>query len=482
MRVDAGTDALTIGIDLGTSGVKAVALDAAGRPVARARRTYPTVREEPAAAEQEPAQWMSAIDEALQELAASAAPARWAAIGLSAMLPTLVALDDDLLAVGPAVTWEDGRAEQEAGDLSARFGEDELYRRTGQRVDAHYLLPMWVRRERRDLAVAGAKDWVHAQLTGALLTDPSTAAGFGAFDLEAGAWDDAILTAAGSPRVPRVAPSGTTTPLLPEVAERWGCAAGIPVVLGAADSVLGAYGLGALGRTGAVAAIAGTSTVLLAAASDPVRDPLGRWLVTPALDGFGLEMDLMTTGSALQWLATLTGTDVTALVAEAAASDPEACLVVLPYLGPGEQGALWDPRLAGAMSGLTLQTTRGDLARGILAGIVLEMRRCLGVLAEATGRPHAPVVLSGAGGRADFFRQDLADATGRPIVFDDAEHDHSAVGAARFAAQTVSGTVLDATPGRRTSTPDPARADYWAARFERHEAARLAQTPVKERI
>jgi len=460
---------IAIGLDLGTSGVKAVAMRG-GRVIARGRGDYGTRRPEPGAAEQDPSEWMSAIDGALAELGGTADPSGWGAIGLSAMLPTLVTVDAALRPVGPAITWEDGRAQREAAELVAHVGERELYRRTGQRVDAHYLLPMSSRRGRPDLFTAGAKDWIHAELTGELLTDPSTAAGFGAYDLTTGAWDERIAAVAGSPRLPRVAPSDTTTPLRAQTAARWGCRS-IPVVLGAADSVLGAYGLGALGP-GAVACIAGTSTALLAASAEPRPDPRGRYLVTPALGGYAHEMDLMTTGSALRWLAALTGTDVVALVAEAegVADAP----LVLPYFGPGEQGALWDPALTGSVTGLTLQTTRGGLARGILSGIVLELRRCLDVLAESTGRKD-PVVLSGAGGRAAFFRQDLADATGRAVRFDASEHDHSAIGAARLAAETVFG----AAPAPKTlpeATPDPGRAPYWADRFERHEAARRAQT------
>jgi xylulokinase len=472
---------VTIGLDLGTSGVKVVARDSSGRVVARARRRYPTRRSEPGTAEQDPNEWMTAIDAVMRELGAAVDPAAWAALGLSAMLPTLVTVDERLAPIGPAVTWEDGRAEDAAAVLTATIGARVLYERTGQRLDAHYLLPMSMRRGRPDLRTAGAKDWVYAQLCGELLTDPSTAAGFGAYDLATGAWDPEIMAAAGVRRLPRVAASTTATPLRDDVATRWGCRRGIPVLLGAADSVCGAYGLGALDGDGAVACIAGTSTVVLARSETARTDPAGRYLVTPALDAYGLELDLMTTGSALAWLAALTRTDVAALVEEAVEVPLEDAVLALPYLGPGEQGALWEPDLTGAFTGITLRTTRAELARGILTGVVLELRRCLDVLAEATGRPDAPVMLSGAGGRAEAFRRDLADATGRRVVFDPAEHDHSAVGAARLAACTWAATPAGPRhpSSRRPPIPLSRRSGTGSSNAtRRHEAGNTPATPV----
>lgn len=481
-----------IGLDLGTSGLKAVAVDAGGVVVGRARASYPTARPEPDAAEQDPADWLRAADTALAELAERVEPARWAAIGLSAMLPTLVSLDASGAPIGPAITWEDGRAEEDGERIASRVGPAALYRTTGQRFDGRYLLAMHARRLREGLPVeataAGAKDYLFRELTGDLLTDPSTAAGYGAYGLESGRWERSILAAAGVERVPEVAPSSTVRPLREAAASRWGCRAGIPVVLGAADSVLGAYGLGVRGP-GSVACIAGTSTVLLAWAPSSLADPEGRYLVTPLADGgYGLELDLMATGSALDWLAGLLGLDGPAALAGLAeeATLAEAPLV-LPYLAPGEQGALWDPRLFGAVEGLTLRTTRAGLARGLFAGIVLESRRCLAALADATERADGPVVLSGSGAASAVFRQDLADATGRRVVFRPGERDHSALGAAWFAGSAALGwAVPEGDAGDAADAgdaviaePDPARASAWAERFERHEAARLAQRALR---
>ena len=476
---------LSIGLDFGTSGAKALAVSRDGGVVARSAMPYPTRRPEPDAAEQDPGDWIRARDGVLADLAAQTDPTRWGALALSAMLPTLVELDPAGRPIAPAITWEDGRADPEGRRIAAAAGEAAVYRTTGQRLDGRYLLPMHARLARggvhEDTTIAGAKDFLFSSLTGRLLTDPSTAAGTGGWALRGG-WNAAVLAAAGvaADRLPEVAAAISAVPLRPELAALWGCRPGLPVVLGAADSVLGAYGLG-VRSPGTVAYIAGTSTVILgwSASADP--DPEGRYLVTPmADDGYGLEMDLMATGSALSWLAGLLGVSggapaVMALADEGSLLDAP---LVLPYLSPGEQGALWDPTLFGAVEGLTLRTTGADIARGLVAGIIAESRRCLAALAETEGAGAGPVVVSGRGGSSRAFRQALADASGRTVLHDPGEQDHSALGAALLAGRSALGWP-DESAVRRDAfvavRPEPSGVAAWTQRYERHERARLAQ-------
>jgi xylulokinase len=474
------------GLDLGTSGLKGVLLTADGTAVARARASYPTTRPEPGASEQDPADWMRAIDAVVADLRAQADPRRWAGIGLSAMLPTLVLANGDRT-LGPAITWEDARAEAVADRLREELDGDAVYRRTGQWLDGRYLLPMAIRAAEGHLPqgteVLGAKDFVFSRLTGVLLTDPSTASGTGCYDLASGGWIETI--ADRLPRgatLPDVAPSTAWRPLRPAAAARLGLPAGLPVGLGAADSVLGAVGLG-LRRPGDTVYIAGTSSVVLGVAADLVPDPAHRYLVTPlaGVTGWGLEMDLLATGSSLGWLAGLSGHgDVGALVAAAGAADIDGAPLVLPYLAPGEQGALWDPELSGAMIGVHLGTTAAELGRGLLTGIVLESRRCLDILAEVTGAA-GPVDLAGAVTTSPRFCSELADATGRKVRRRDQSHtDMSAIGAALVAALGIDGVPLPAAAGTGTTTadPEPSAREGWDRRWERHERARAALTPL----
>lgn len=484
-------------------------LDVFGGVVARASASYPTSKPTAGAAEQEPGDWIAAVQQVTARLAVDAAPGRWRAIGLSAMIPTLVTAGADGEPVGAAITWEDSRAEPRAGRLRDAFGAiaghpgqgdgpggQALYEITGQWVDGRYLLPMYLRlieeepdRTAATASLLGAKDYLFGWLTGQVATDPSTATGFGCFRIQAGRWDPGMLAAYAAaagpdrplPALPRVLPSTATKPLKADVAARLGCGQ-VPVCLGAADSVLGALGLG-VRAPGQIAYVAGTSTVILGVADRLVLDPQHRFLVTPLAEPgrWGLEMDLLATGSALRWLADLLGggLDEAGVVALAAEIDPGAAPVVLPYLSPGEQGALWDPSLHGTITGLTLAHDRRHLARGLLNGIVLESRRCLAVLDE-TGPFGADLLVAGGSATAPSFRADLADATGRRVIMPSGQHtDFSARGAALLAARAI-GVPLGAAGTRQTaegavSEPDPGRSAAWDERWAAHERARLAR-------
>jgi xylulokinase len=527
----ADPDGVYVGLDLGTSGLKAIALRASGDVVAKASIGYPTSRPSPGAAEQEPGDWTTAIERAAALLAADAPPARWRAIGLSAMIPTLVTADAGGEPVGPAITWEDGRAQAQAERLCAAFarpagrpGTEALYEVTGQRIDGRYLLPMFLRlieedpaRAKETTIVLGAKDYVFGWLTGAVATDPSTATGFGCLTLQAGEWNEEIVAAAASaaakasesgqprrhdplPVLPPVLAATTTRPLRRGLAARFGCDQ-IPVCLGAADSVLGALGLGAR-APGQIAYVAGTSTVILGVACQPLLDPRRRFLVTPLAEPrtWGLEMDLLATGSALRWLAELLGggLDQADVVALAAQVNPADAPVVLPYLSPGEQGALWDPELSATITGLTLAHDRRHLARGLVTGIIMESRRCLAVL-DQTAAFGTDLLVAGGGAQAAAFRADLANATGRRLIMPAGdEADFSALGAATLAAQSVAQLVgaaaadgpIPAAGGptsgasgpipSQVSEPDRSQAEMWDQLWSAHERASLLLRSAKK--
>ncbi len=481
-----------IGLDLGTSGLKAVALGASGAILAQRSVGYPTHQPATGAYEQDPGDWLHAVEQVAARLGETIPARRWRAIGLSGMIPTLVTLGPDGWPTGRAITWQDARADELGDEFRERCGAAELYRLTGQWVDGRYLLPMFGRVARDDPAraaatatIASAKDYLFAWLTGELATDPSTASGYGCYELEEGRWNAAALAMAGpsgeGPGLPGVRSSATSRPLRAEAAARLGCPP-VPVVLGAADSVLGALGLG-VREPGQVAYIAGTSNVILGISGRLVLDPAHRFLVTPLADPgrWGIEMDLLATGSAITWLAGLLGGELTAsgLVELAARTDPADAPVLLPYLSPGEQGALWDPLLRGAVVGLDLSHGREHLARALVNGIILESRRCLAVLDETCGSGRAVEVAGGSAAHPSF-RADLADASRRLVSEPrDDDTDHSARGAALIAARAVDGGWPDgAFPAAGVAAePDRARAKLWDDLWVAHESARRRLQP-----
>jgi xylulokinase len=458
------SDPVFVGLDLGTSGLKGVVQSSEGEVLASARAGYATARPAPGRAEQDPADWLQALGEVVASLAAEVASGRWGGIGLSGMIPTLALADTDLNPIGPAITWEDDRAEEEGEVFRSGVGGDDLYRRTGQWVDGRYLLPMWQWIERHELSwasaarhVLGAKDLLFSRMTGVVATDPSTATGFGCFSLDGARWDPDLAGDLLS-RLPDLHASTWSAPLSPLAANELGIAGGIPVVLGAADSVAGALAVGAV-QPGDAASLWGTSTVILGVSDALVFDDRHRFLVTPLAlgDMWGLEMDLVSTGSAFAWTATLLGLDDEEAVLALAAIAPSGAngLRFLPFLGPGEQGALWDPTLSGTLHGLTLTHGREDVARALVEGIAIEHRRCLDVLDDAGVAPHE-VIAAGAPIATQFFAALLADVSGRTLVRSNVGTTASARGAALVAAAAGGVDVPRVGTNGERVEPDPA--------------------------
>jgi len=189
--------ALRLGIDLGTSAVKAVVIDANGAVVASGDAGFPTIADEPGQAEQETRHWLEAAGAAVAAIGRQLGgdwQRRIAGIGLAGQLPTLVCLGA-AGPLGPAIAWSDARADGWAAGLLDDAQRDDFYRRTGMPIDGRYLGPMyrfhWHDRRRPIRRILSAKDYLCQALTGAEVTDPSTAAGYGVFALE-GAFDPAL--------------------------------------------------------------------------------------------------------------------------------------------------------------------------------------------------------------------------------------------------------------------------------------------------
>ena len=442
------TEAVIVGFDLGTSGMKAVAINHAGEILARASAKYVTYRPESGASEQNPLDWIAATKEVTAAIVQATNSAPWSAIGLSGMLPTLVTVDENGKPIGSAITWEDGRAEAEGDELRRNIGEDVLYRRTGQWVDGRYLLPMLARlctiepdRVSHSTTLLGAKDFLYAWLTGKNVTDPSIATGFGCYDLNSGKWDEDVIEEYSQKNtmldLPEIVPSKTLHPLSASAADALGLTIGVPVCVGAADSVLGAIGMGA-NKPGDIAYVAGTSTIILGISDTPTYDAKHRYLITPMVDAgtWGLEMDL---------------------------------------LAPGEQGAWWDPTLTGSILGIDLGHSQADIARGLIDGIVNESARCVQTLDAIGFDKYNDDRLRVSGGSASdlWFRQQLADATSRRVQTTlGNEPDRSALGAAIVAGQAIGIEFSNKANEFEIVTPNESTQKYWTARRLMNDDAR----------
>ncbi len=457
---------LRLGIDLGTSAVKVVVLDAAGVVAATSEAAYPTYTEIAGQAEQEPEQWLNAAAAALGKVAGELG-GDWSealiSIGLTGQLPTLVCLGASA-PLGRAIAWTDSRADGwAAGQLTPERRQD-FYRKTGMPIDGRYLAPMfrfhWQERQAEVRHVLSAKDFLCFALTGRTVTDPSTAAGYGVYSIVDGRWDEALCAFWKLPPelLPTVLPADQVAgALLPSSARRLGLPSGIPVGVGAADSVAGALAMTGLSE-GAVSLIMGSSTIVLAAGREPLLDPHRRYLVTPHARGgwYGREMDLLATGSGFGWLCGLFGWTGDNFE-EAALTVPAGSrgLYFSPYLAGGEQGALWNPALRGVLHGLTLSHGRPEIARAFLEGTFFEIRRCLDVLEESA--PITTITASGHAAARPAVMAMLADVLNRPVRRF-LHHAPPAIGAARLTESD--GAANAAFDAHAPCEPGPASAQY----------------------
>jgi xylulokinase len=428
-----------LGLDIGTSGAKALLCGDAGGVVATATAGYPLYTPRPLWSEQDPADWWRGAQAALREvLAASAVDARQiAGLGLTGQMHGAVFLDAQGQVIRPALLWNDQRTAAECAEITERVGTERLIAIAGNPALTGFQAPkiLWLRNHEpehyaRLAQVLLPKDYIRLLLTGARAADASDAAGTLLLDLQARDWSDEILGALNIPRewLPRVyeGPEITGT-LLPEVASELGLPAGLPVVAGGGDNAAAAVGTGVV-RAGVVSSSIGTSGVLFAHSDTVALDPHGRLhTFCHAVPGqYHLMAVTLAAGGAFQWLRntlnvqTLERSTVQRLTYEdltqmAVAVPPGAeGLLFLPYL-TGERTPHLDPLARGAFVGLTTRHTAAHMIRAVMEGVVFSLRDGLEIM-RGLNVPIGEVRATGGGGRSPLWRQMQADIYGAPVA------------------------------------------------------------------
>jgi xylulokinase len=410
-----GSPGVVVGLDIGTSAVKAVALALDGRVVARHEVAYPFAVPRPGWAEQDPEAWWRAAEEALTAVTASAEPL---GLGLSGQMHGLVALDSADRVIRPAILWNDQRTAVECEEIAARVGERKLIALTGNRAMTGFTAPklLWMRRHEpeayaRIARVMLPKDYVRLRLCGEHATDVADASGTLLLDVARRSWSGELLEALEieSEWLPRLLecpdPSGTTR-------------AGVTVAAGAGDQAAGALGVGVV-RPGPLSLVLGTSGVVLVALDTFRADGQGRVhaFCHAAPDAWQVMGVMLSAGGALAWLreTIAPGVPFDTLIAEAECWEPGAGgLTFLPYLA-GERTPHANPRARGAFVGLSLHHDRGALIRAVLEGVAGGLRDCADlVLALDAAQPRIARA-SGGGARSDLWLAIVASALEMPI-------------------------------------------------------------------
>ncbi len=444
-----------LGIDVGTSGTRAVMVDGEGRIVASATEEHaPFASPQIGWAEQDPEDWWRACGVAVRKALAGGAlrADQIACVGFSGQMHGAVMLDQADQVVRPALIWCDVRTEKQCRELTEKIGASKLIQLTCNPALPNFTLTkfMWVRENepqnwKRVRSVMLPKDYVRFRLTGERATDMADASGTLLLDVANRRWSAEVMQAAGieASLLPRLFES-------PEIcgkvsatgAAATGLPVGTPVVAGAGDQAAGAVGMGIV-APGAVSATIGTSGVVFAATDRPALDPRGRLhTFCHAVPGRWHVMGVtQAAGLSLRWFRDTFGAGATGvndardpyerLTAEAAAAPAGSDgLLWAPYL-MGERTPHLDPNARAALIGLTASHTRGHVVRAILEGVAFSLRDSFTLFAEM-GVPVGNIRLGGGGARSSLWRQIQADVYGHEVEVLEAE-EGAAYGAAILA-------------------------------------------------
>lgn len=407
-----------VGIDVGTTAVKGIAITAIGEVTARAEAGYQLSIPRPGWAEQDPEDWWRASELVLAALSDQLeSGSEIAGIGLSGQMHGLVCLDAELRVLRPAILWNDQRTGEECAEIERTLGLERLIELTGNRALPGFTAPklLWLRRHEPDVYarirhVLLPKDYVRLRLCGELAIDVADASGTLLFDVARRAWSEEVLQALEIPPewLPRVLESPQVSGLTSE---------GVPVAAGAGDQQAGALGVGVV-RPGPLSLVLGTSGVVFAALDSYACDPKARLHVfCHALPETWEAMGVMLSAAgSLRWLrdALAPGSGYDELTAEAARWTPGAQgLSFLPYL-QGERTPHADPHARGAFVGLSLVHDRGALVRAVLEGVAYGLRDSLELLRELGVAPESARV-SGGGARSGLWLEIVASVLGLPL-------------------------------------------------------------------
>jgi xylulokinase len=462
-----------IGLDVGTTAVKALAVDDDGAILARCEVSYPLSTPRPGWAEQDPEEWWRATEQALAQLGVDEP----AGIGLSGQMHGLVALDSADRVIRPAILWNDGRTAAECAEIEEKVGLDNLIARTGNRALTGFTAPklLWLRRHEPDnyariARIMLPKDYVRLRLCGEHATDVADASGTLLLDVARRRWSDAVLEALelDAAWLPRLLES-------PEVSGA--TANGVPVAAGAGDQAAGALGVG-VDRPGPLSIALGTSGVVFAALPAFAADERARvHAFCHAVPGGWHAMGVMLSAAgSLQWLRDVAapGVGFGALIEEAAGWEPGVeGLSFLPYLA-GERTPHADPDARGSFTGLSLRHDRGALTRAVLEGVAYGLRDSLDLIRELGVTPERGRV-SGGGARSELWLRIIASVLElpleRPVVEEGAAYGAALLGGVAGGVWPDTATAVTATVEVRGEVePDPVWIGHYAEGRERFRA------------
>jgi len=482
---------LLLGIDVGTSSVKAVLLDVCGNLCAVCSAEYPLHHIRSAWVEQDPEDWWLATCQAIRETLAKVPHAAERVLGLavSSQAPTLLPLDRDGRPLRPAMIWMDRRAETESLDLAELLGAEEIYRITGNRPDAFYGAArlLWLRNHepevlKRTWQFAQVNGYINYRLTGRLTIDPAHALLMQMRDHSTGAWSEALCDACGvaAAQLPEIMDGHRVQgEVTVAAAEATGLRSGTRVMAGTVDSPAAALEAGVT-EPGSAVEMTGTSTVVIIPNDRGLTEPA--LIAMPhALPGIHLLLGAMvSSGGSLRWFRDQLGQsemqaakeqsgDAFDLLTQQAAQVAPGSegVIFLPYM-MGERSPLWHTNARGVFFGLSLSTSKAALVRAILEGAAFALRHNVEVAAHAGAAVREMRTVGGCS-RSALWNQIKADVLGMPVLLP-----RTAVGSP-FGAAILAGMGAGAFPDVRKSLVEMVRIERC---FEPNPAHREKYTQI----
>ncbi len=488
-----GSDAIFLGIDLGTSALKAVLVDGNQRVLAAASVALRTMRPYPDWSEQAPEEWWQAVCAGIGQLRAEASDSlrRVCAIGLSGQMHGLVPLDDAGRVLRPAILWNDSRASAEVAAISEASPGFARIAGAAQSTSFWPAKLLWLRRHEpgtfagiRHLLLP--KDYLRLRMTGRYQTDGCDAGGTLLLDEAGRCWSTTIAAACGieaSCLPDLVEGDEPAARLLGPVATAWGIDAGDVVVAGGGgDSATGAIGIGAIHDGDGYISLGTSAQIFVTTGSYRPAIEARVQAFAHALPGLWFQAAAVLNGAgALAWATGLLGhDDPAALLADAEAGyDGPGGLLFLPYL-TGERTPHNDPHARGVLFGLTPATAPAQVVQAVIEGVACSLADALDSLAQAgTSLQQAAIV--GGGARSAFWTRIIADTIGIPVIRYAGGEAGPAFGAARLARLALTGEPADMVCTRPAildrTLPDPARHAAYQGQLERFRALYRALQP-----
>lgn len=407
-----------IGIDIGTTSVKILIIDEAGKIIKTVTKAYPIYFPQPMWSEQNPEEWWKETVKGLDELLEGINKEEVKSIGLSGQMHGLVLLDEKDEIIRPAILWNDQRTEKECSYLNNEIGKDKISDWTGNVALTGFTAPkiLWLKKNESDnfnriKKIMLPKDYIAYKISGEFATDMSDASGTLYLDVKNRSWSGDMLNVLGISidQLPKLYESFEVIGNIKEdLAEKLGLSKDVKIIIGGGDQAVAAVGGGIVGENACSVSL-GTSGVVFANSENFVVDDNNRLHSFCNANGkyHVMGVTLAAAASLKWWVENVNKSDFDNLLEEAKNVEIDNNIFFLPYL-IGERTPHNDPNARGTFIGMNMTTERKHMTRAVLEGVAFSLRDTFEIMKDM-GMNISEITINGGGARSDLWCQVIAD-------------------------------------------------------------------------